>query len=106
MVGKMQKSSLGGYVFLLVAVDKFTKWIEATPITNQIGATTVKFFQSIVYRFVVPCNIITNNGMNFTSKEFQDFYDSLGTNITYATVTHPQNNGQVEEDNDLVCNRI
>src|SRR4051812_34330252 len=54
MVGKLQKSSLGGNVFLLVAVDKFMKWIEAMLVTNQKGATTVKFFQSIIQRFGVP----------------------------------------------------
>ena len=40
------------------------------PITNKKGKTAVKFFQSIVYRFDVPHNIITDNGSNFISKEF------------------------------------
>src|SRR4051812_33218717 len=102
MVGKMQKSSPKGYVFLLVAVDKSTKWIEAMPVTNQTGATAVKFFQSIVYKFGVPHSIITNNGTNFTSKEFQDFCEGLDINITYASVAHPQTNGQVEKTNGLV----
>src|SRR3954463_5828373 len=60
----------GGHVYLLVAVDKFTKWIEAMPVTNQKGKTAVKFFESIVYRFGVPHSIITDNGSNFISKEF------------------------------------
>ena len=36
MVGPLRKSSKGGHTHLLVAVDKFTKWIEATPITNCV----------------------------------------------------------------------
>src|SRR3954464_11732283 len=68
MIGKLPKSSPGGHVFLLVAVDKFSKWIEAMPITNQRGATAVKFFESIVYRFEVPHSIITDNGSNFISE--------------------------------------
>jgi hypothetical protein len=30
-------------------VDKFSKWIEAVPVTNQEATTAVKFFKSIVY---------------------------------------------------------
>jgi hypothetical protein len=56
---------------LLVAVDKFSKWIEAVPVMNQEATTAVKFFESIVYRYGVPNSIITDNGTNFTSGEFQ-----------------------------------
>src|SRR4051812_10787425 len=101
MIGKLPKSSKGGHVYLLVAVDKFTKWAEAMPVTNQKGKTAVKFFEFIVYRFGVPHSIITDNGSNFISKEFQDFCEGLGINITYASVAHPQTNGQVEKANGL-----
>ena len=106
MVGKLLRSSQGGYVYLLVAVDKFTKWIEAMPVTKQSGHNTVKFFESIIYRFGVPHSIITDNGTNSTSKEFQDFCENLGINISYASVAHPQTNGQVEKANGLVCSGI
>jgi hypothetical protein len=43
-------------------VDKFSKWIEAVPVTNQEATTAVKFFESIVYRYGVPNSIITDNG--------------------------------------------
>ena len=102
MIGKLPRSSKGGHVYLLVTVDNFTKWIEAMPVTNQKGKTAVKFFESIVYRFGVPHSIITDNGSNFISKEFQDFCEGLGINITYASVAHPQTNGQVEKANGLI----
>ena len=89
MIGKLPKSSKGGHTFLLVAVDKFTKWIEAMPVTKQSGHNAVKFFVSIVYHFGVPHSIITYNGTNFTSKEFQEFCEKLGINISYASVAHP-----------------
>src|SRR3954466_8607014 len=90
MIDKTSKVLERGHVYLLVAVDKFTKWIEAMLVTNQKGKTTVKFFESIIYRFGVPHSIITDNGSNFISKEFQDFCEGLGINITYASVAHPQ----------------
>jgi transposase InsO family protein len=102
MIGKLPKSSKAGHVYLLVAVDKFTKWIDAMPVTNQEGKTAVKFFESIVYRFGMPHSIITNNGSNFISKEFQDFCEGLRINITYSSVAHPQTNGQVEKANGLI----
>ena len=82
-----------GHVYLLVAVDKFTKWVEAMPVTNQKGKTAVKSFESIVYRFGVPHSIITDNGSNFISKEFQELCENLGINVSYASVAHPQTNG-------------
>ena len=93
MIGKLPKSSKGGHVYLLVAVDKFTKWVEAMPVTNQKGKTAVKFFESIVYRLGVPHSIITDNGSNFISKEFQELCENLGINVSYASVAHPQTNG-------------
>jgi transposase InsO family protein len=84
-------------------VDKFSKWIEVVPVTNQEATTAVKFFESIVYRYGVPNSIITDNGTNFTSGEFQEFAKTLSIKIKYASVAHPKSNGQVEKANGLVC---
>jgi transposase InsO family protein len=84
-------------------VDKFSKWIEAVPVTNQEATTTVKFFESIVYRYGVPNSIITDNDTNFTSGEFQEFAKKLSIKIKYASVAHPKSNGQVEKANGLIC---
>jgi hypothetical protein len=54
MVGKLHKSWLGGHVYMLVAVDKFTKWIEAAPMTTQDSTAEINFIKSIVFRFGVP----------------------------------------------------
>ena len=58
---------------MLVAVDKFTKWIEARPISAIKSEQAVLFFLDIVHRFGVPNSIITNNGMQFTGKKFLRF---------------------------------
>src|SRR3954467_15700093 len=98
MVGPLKKkTSKGGRTHLLVAVDKFTKWIEAVPITSSTALTAVNFIKSIIFRFGVPHNIITDNGTNFTAVEFQNFCEELGIKINYASVAHPQSNGLVEK---------
>jgi IS30 family transposase len=91
---------------MLVAVDKFTKWIEAAPVTTQDSMAAVNFIKSIVFCFGVPHNIITDNGTNFTSKEFKDYYESMSIKLNFAFVAHPQTNGQVEKANKLICNGI
>ena len=89
MVGPLRKSARGGHTHLLVAVDKFTKWIEAVPITNAAATTAVNFIRSIIFRFGVPHSIITDNETNFTYEEFQDFYKEQGIKLNYASVAHP-----------------
>src|SRR3954463_13766755 len=106
MVGPLKKSSKGGRTHLLVAVDKFTKWIEAVPITNSTALTAINFIKSIIFRFGVPHNIITDNGTNFTAAEFKNFCEELGIKINYASIAHPQSNSQVEKANGLVCGDI
>ena len=106
MVGPLKKSSHGGHTHLLVAVDKFTKWIEAVPITSSTATTTVNFIKSIIYRFGVPSSIITDNGTNFTAEEFKSFCKEQDITLNYAFVAHPQSNGQVEKANGLVTSGI
>jgi hypothetical protein len=91
---------------MLIAVDKFTKWVEAAPVTTQDSTAAINFIKSIVFRFGVPHNIITDNGTNFTSKEFKNYCESMGIKLKFAYVAHPKINRQVEKANGLICNRI
>jgi hypothetical protein len=52
----------GGFRFLFVDIDTFTKWMEATPVVNIMQEAAVKFLQSIIYRFGVPQRVLTGNG--------------------------------------------
>ncbi|XP_010230311.1 uncharacterized protein LOC104582449 [Brachypodium distachyon] len=87
MVGPLQKSSPSGHTSLLVAIDKFSKWIEAMPIR-------------------VPHSINTDNGSNFLAQEFKDFCEQMGIHINYAAVAHLQTNGQVEKANGLITDGV
>jgi hypothetical protein len=106
MVGKLHKSWPGGHVYMLVAVDKFIKWVEASPVTTQDSTAAINFIKSIFFCFGVPRSIITDNRTNFTSKEFKSYCGSLGIKLKSASVAHPKTNGQVEKANGLVCNGI
>jgi hypothetical protein len=91
---------------MLVAVDKFTKWIEATPVTTQDSTAAINFIKSLVFRFGVPHSIITDNRTNVTSKEFKNYCKSMGIKFNFASVAHPQTNGQVKKANGLICSGI
>jgi transposase InsO family protein len=87
---------------LLVAIDKFSKWVEARPITNLKAEQAVSFFTDIVHRLRVPNSIITDNGSQFSGRKFQEFCDKYHIRVDWAAVTHPQTNGQVERANGTI----
>nr|AAL91598.1 Putative gag-pol precursor [Oryza sativa Japonica Group] len=96
----------GGYRFIFVAIDKFTKWIEALP-TGEIKAdNAIKFIKRIFCRYGLPHRIITDNGSQFISADFQDYCIGLEVKICFASVSHPQSNGQVERANGIVLQGI
>jgi hypothetical protein len=84
---------------LLVAIDKFTKWVEVMPVTNCEAATAVKFLKQIIHRFGYPHSIITDNGTNMSLGEMAKFCGNNGIRLDVASVAHPQANGQVERAN-------
>jgi transposase InsO family protein len=92
----------GGYTHLLSAIDRFSKWVEVRPITNLRAEQAVTFFTDIVYRFGVPNSIITDNGSQFTGRKFLEFCDKFHIRVDWASVAHPQTNGQVERANGMI----
>jgi hypothetical protein len=91
-----------GFTHLLVAVDNFSKWIEARPITSIRSEQAVLFFTDIVHRFGVPNYIIMDNSIQFTGKKFLDFYDNHHIHVLRSAIAHPKTNGQVERANGMV----
>jgi transposase InsO family protein len=91
--------AVGGYRYLYVAIDKFTKWPEATPVVNITKVSATAFLKSILCRFGVPSRIITDNGTQFTSQYFQEYCEDVGIQLCFASVAHPRSNGQVERAN-------
>jgi transposase InsO family protein len=101
LVGPLQKAP-GGFSHLLVAIDKFSKWIEVRPLTSIRSEQAMAFFTNIIHRFGVPNSIITDNGTQFTGKKFLDFCEDHHIRVDWATVAHPMTNGQVEHANGMI----
>jgi ribonuclease HI len=64
------RTAPGSYRFILVVVDKFTKWIEVRPIAKVTSEEAAKFMQDITHHFGVPNRIITDLGTTFTGSVF------------------------------------
>jgi transposase InsO family protein len=105
MVGPFKKAK-GGYTHVLVAIGKFTKWIEYKPIATLTSAKVIEFIQENIFRFGIPNNTITNLGSNFTSAEFFDFCEQKCIQLKHASVAHPRANGQVERANKMILEAL
>jgi hypothetical protein len=90
-----------------MAVEYFSKWIEAKPLVTITSATVQKFFwQNIVCRFGVPNAIIVDNGTQFDAETFKTFCNQIGTKIHFTLVRHPESNGLVERANEIIITGI
>jgi len=97
----------GNYKYAAVAVEYFTKWIEAKPLINITSKTIRKFFwQNMICRFGVPREITVDNSKQFDSQLFREFYYSVGMKVIFASVYHPQFNGAVERANGIIFGSI
>jgi hypothetical protein len=85
IVGMLPKAP-GGYRFLFIAIETFTKWMEANPIVNITQEVAVKFLQSIIFRVGIPKWVITDNGTQFMSECLTDDGAPWWMRSTYAIV--------------------
>ncbi|WJZ96115.1 hypothetical protein VitviT2T_014835 [Vitis vinifera] len=86
--------------FLLVATDYFSKWVEAEAYASIKDKDVTKVvWKNIICRFGIPQTIIADNGPQFDSITFRNFYSKLNIRNSYSTPRYPQSNGQVETTN-------
>ncbi|VFQ85622.1 unnamed protein product [Cuscuta campestris] len=86
----------GGKKFVMIAIDYFTKWVEAeamATITDQQCEKCV--LKNIITRFGAPKMIVTDNGQQFRNPRFTAYLGSFGIKHNKALVAYPQEKGQV-----------
>lgn len=87
----------------MVAVDYFTKWVEAEPLATITGNNILKFvWKNIVCRYGVPKMIISDNGKQFANDPFRAWCEELHIEQRFTSVAHPQANGQTEVTNRII----
>ncbi|UYV65211.1 hypothetical protein LAZ67_3003616 [Cordylochernes scorpioides] len=82
---------------ILTAIDRYSKWPEAFPISDKTAISVAKaFFRGWISRYGVPATITTDQGREFESHLFKDLTSLIGTNRIRTTAYNPAANGLVE----------
>jgi hypothetical protein len=105
MIGPLPTAP-GGFNRVLVAIDKFTKWIEVKPVTCPKADKVLDFLDELVHRYGLPHRIITDLGSNFNNHQFWEYCENSGIDVQYVSVAHPGANGQVERANGMVLDAL
>ncbi|XP_076931478.1 uncharacterized protein LOC143596642 [Bidens hawaiensis] len=89
-----------GNLYILMAVDYVSKWVEAIATKTNDHTVVCKFVQSNIFsRYGVPRIIISDGGSHFKIFNFEKLLKRYGVNHRIATPYHPQTSGQVEVSN-------
>nr|GEZ32323.1 reverse transcriptase domain-containing protein [Tanacetum cinerariifolium] len=91
--------SLRGNRYILVAVDYFSKRVEAKALPTNDAHVVVKFLKSLFVRFETPKAIISDRETHFCNDKFAKVMSKYGVTHRLATAYHPQTSGQVEVSN-------
>ena len=89
-----------GNLYILLAVDYVSKWVEAIAYPRNDANTVVGFLQkNILNRFGTPRTIISDGGSHFANKIFAKLMSRYGIKHIMSLAYHPQTNGQAEISN-------
>ncbi|GJU94036.1 reverse transcriptase domain-containing protein [Tanacetum coccineum] len=88
-----------GNKYILVAVDYFSKWVEAKALPTNDARVVCKFLKSLFARFGAPRAIISDRGTHFCNDQFAKVMLKYGVTHRLSTAYHPQTSGQVEVSN-------
>ncbi|RDX90366.1 Pol polyprotein, partial [Mucuna pruriens] len=100
IIGPIEPKASNGHKFILVAIDYFTKWVEAASYPSVTKSIMVKFIRrDIICRYDLPAHIITNNGTNLNNKMMIELYVQFKIKHHNSTPYRPKMNGVVEATN-------
>jgi hypothetical protein len=105
MIGPLP-TSLRGFNIVLVAIDKFTKWIEVKSVTCPKADRVLDILDELVHHYGLPNRIIIDLGSNFNNHQFWEYCENSRIDVRYVSVAHPRANEQVEHANGMVLDTL
>ena len=97
IVGPISPMTSKGNRFCLTVVCMLTGYTIAIPIPNKSAETICQAYRDNVYcTFGGSSRILTDNGTEFTNKEFDEVCETLGIKRIYSPVYTPEANGKLE----------
>ena len=86
-----------GNLYILLAMDYVSKWVEAIACSRNNANTVVRFIQrNILSKFGAPRTIISDEGSHFANKVFSKLMRKYGIRQVMGLTYHPQSNAQAE----------
>uniref|UniRef100_A0A2N9GEE3 Integrase catalytic domain-containing protein n=1 Tax=Fagus sylvatica TaxID=28930 RepID=A0A2N9GEE3_FAGSY len=102
LIGPIGPAS-GGHIWILVATEYFTKWVEAISLRKATGAAVANFIREhIITRFGIPYKLISDNGTPFVNKDVRELLEHYQVKHRRSTPYYPQGNGQAEATNRML----
>lgn len=100
IIGMIEPKAANGHWFILVAIDYFTKWVEAASYTNVTRQVIARFIKKeIICRYGVPNKVITDNGLNLNNKVMDELCKSFKIEHHNSSPYRPKMNDAVEAAN-------
>ena len=95
--------SSNGNHYIILAVEYFTKWVEAIPTFKKMAKLATYFlFNHVITRFSVHKKIVIDNGSHFRNSFMDEITTKLGLRQDFFSPYYPQCNGQVESINKVL----
>lgn len=85
--------------YVIVAVDYYSKWPETAMCAAPTTAAVTAFLTGLFDRFGLVEEVVTDNGVQFTSAEFADFLKLHGIRHSRTALYAPQSNAEAERFN-------
>ena len=85
--------------YLIVAVDYYSRWPEVAMCGSPTSAAVISFLTSLFDRFGLVEEVVSDNGVQFTSSEFADFLATHGIRHSRTALYAPQSNSEAERFN-------
>ena len=80
----------------LIAVDAHSKWPEVMPMKSTTSTKTIQRCRELFARHGVPQQLVSDNGPQFVSAEFEHFLKMNGIKHSTSAPYHPASNGLAE----------
>ena len=90
----------------MVIVDYYSQFVEVRTMTTTSSRTVITHMKEVFSRQGTPCELVTDNGPQFASKEFKDFAQEWDFKHTTTSPYYPQSNGLAENAVKIVKNLI
>ena len=90
------------WYYLVVVVDSNSKWSEVFQMKRPTSTNTVNMLHELFARYSVVDTIVSDNGTQFTSKEFEHFCATFQVEHIRIPPYHPRSNGQAERFEDTL----